>query len=68
MSSKTVNSMRKKHKGNDWMTDDLLDLINLKKSDYINNSNKHLLNMWNIIQEKLTYRHVNEFIKETKTV
>ena len=67
MSSKTVKFNKKKHKGNDWMTDDLLDLINLK-TDYIKNSNKHPLNMWNIIQEKLTYRHVNEFIKETKTV
>ena len=49
------------------MTDDLLDIINLK-TDYINNSNKHPLNMWHIIQEKLTHRHVNKFIKETKTM
>ena len=50
------------------MTDDILDLINLKKTDQIKNSNKHPLNMWNIIQEKLTYKHVNEFIKEIKIV
>ena len=34
MSSKTVNFNKKQHKGNDWMTDDLLDLINLKKTGY----------------------------------
>ena len=31
------------------------------------NSNKHPLNKWNIIQQNLTYRHVNEFIKKIKT-
>ena len=30
MSSKTVKFIKKKHNGNDWMTDDLLDLINLQ--------------------------------------
>ena len=31
MSSKIVKFNRNKHKRNDWMTDDLLDLIKLKK-------------------------------------
>ena len=34
MSSKTVKFNKKKHKENDWMTDDLLDLINLKNRLY----------------------------------
>ena len=34
MSSKTVKFNKKKHKGNDWMTDNLLDLINLKNRLY----------------------------------
>ena len=34
MSIKTVKFNKKKHKGNDWMTDDLLDLINLKNRLY----------------------------------
>ena len=67
MSSKTVEFNKKKHKGNDWMTDDLLDLINLKNRLY-KEFKQYPLNMWNMIPEKLTYRHVNEFIKETKIV
>ena len=35
MSSKTVMfNQKKNHKGNDWITGDLSDLINLKKTDY----------------------------------
>ena len=47
MASKTVTFYKKKkHKGNDWMTDNLLDIINLKKTDYNKEfNNKLLLNM-----------------------
>ena len=36
--------------------------FNLLKAGYIKNSNNYPLNMWNIIQEKLIYRHVNDLI------
>ena len=36
--------------------------------DVTTSSNKHPLNMRNIIEENLTYGHVNEFIKEIKTM
>ena len=34
------------------MTDDLLNVFNLKKTDYIKKSNKGLLSMWYINKEK----------------
>ena len=66
MSSKTVNFNKKNHRGNDWMTDDLLDLINLKKTDYIKNSNIHPLSMWNIMQEKTDIQTCQRIYKRNK--
>ena len=47
------------------MTYDLLDLINLKNRLY-KEFNQTLLNMWNIIQEKLTYRQFQRIYKRNK--